>query len=149
MLMTRWEPYTGLWSELNRFHDQMNRLFDSYGLGSSWPAFAAAYPPVNVWEDADNVYAEAELPGMDLGDLEIYVTGGDQLTIKGERKQPALEKGVWLRQERAFGSFARVLTLPADVDPDKVEARFNSGVLTITMPKSEEAKPRKIAVKAE
>jgi HSP20 family protein len=150
MLMTRWEPYTGLWSELSRFQQEMNRLFDSFGLGEgSWPAFAVAYPAVNVWEDGENVYAEAELPGMGLEDVEIYVTGGNQLTIKGERKQPAADKGTWHRQERGFGSFARVISFPVDVDADKVEARFCNGVLTITMPKSETAKPRKITVKTE
>jgi HSP20 family protein len=95
------------------------------------------------------VYAEAELPGMELNDLEIYVTRGDQLTIKGERKEPTTGKAYWHRQERGFGSFTRVLTLPVDVDPDKVEARLHNGVLTITMPKSEKARPRKISVKVE
>jgi len=150
MLMTRWEPYTNLWNELSRFQQEMNRLFDSFGLGEDgWPTFAIAYPAVNVWEDDENVYAEAELPGMELNDLEIYVTGGNQLTIKGERKQPASDKGVWHRQERGFGSFTRTISLPLDVDADKVEARLCNGVLTITMPKSEAAKPRKIAVKTE
>jgi|SRR5579875_1334744 HSP20 family protein len=150
MLMTRWQPYTSLWDELNRFQEEMNRLFDSFGLrDGSWPTFAVAYPAVNVWEDDEHVYAEAELPGMELDDLEIYVTGGNQLTIKGERKQPAVNQGVWHRQERGFGSFSRLISLPVDVDADKVEARLCNGVLTITMPKSETAKPRKIAVKTE
>jgi len=147
--MMRNEPRTGLWGELTRFQDEMNRLFDSYGLEGSWPTHSATFPAVNVWEDGDTVYAEAELPGMELSDLEIFVTGGNQLTIKGERKQPSLENSVWHRQERSFGAFARVIGLPVDVDPDKVEARFHGGVLTITMPKSEAAKPRKITVKTE
>jgi HSP20 family protein len=87
------------------------------------------------------------LPGMDLKDLEIYVTGGNQLTIKGERRQPTLEKGVWHRQERGYGSFARVLTLPFQVDPDKVEAKFENGVLRVSLAKHESAKPRKIPIK--
>jgi len=86
---------------------------------------------------------------MELGDLEIYVTGGNQLTIKGERKQPKFENATWHRQERGFGEFARVLTLPFPVNADKVQAEFSHGVLKITMPKSEEAKPRKIKVKGE
>lgn len=150
MLMTRWDPFTDLWGKMNQFREGMDRLFDSVGLGDGpWPALAAAYPGVNVWEDSDNVYAEAELPGMELSDLEIYVTRGDQLTIKGERKQPTSGSAFWHRQERGFGRFARVLTLPVVVDPDKVEARLHNGVLTITMPKSETARPRKITVKAE
>lgn len=149
MLMTRNAPRTGLWGELSRLQDEMNRLFDSYGFDGSWPTFSITFPAVNVWQDGETVFAEAELPGMELNDLEIYVTGGNQLTIRGERKQPSLAKGVWHRQERSFGTFARVIGLPVDVDPDKVEARFNGGVLTVTMPKSETAKPRKITVKTE
>jgi HSP20 family protein len=110
---------------------------------------AVAFPALNIWQDEGAIYAEAELPGMELNDLEIYVTGGNQLTIKGERKQPKLEKGTWHRQERGFGSFSRIVTLPSDVNAEKVEARLVNGVLTITMPKSEAAKPRKIIVKAE
>jgi HSP20 family protein len=150
MLMTRWQPYTDLWSDLSRFQSEMNRLFDSFGLGDGgWSGLAPAYPAVNVWQDGENVYCEAELPGMEMSDLEIYVTGGNQLTIKGERKQPTLANGAWHRQERGFGSFTRTLTLPVDVDANKVEARFAHGVLTITMPKGEAVKPRKIAVKTE
>src|SRR5262245_23670743 len=92
---------------------------------------------------------EAELPGVELKDLEIHVTGGKELTLKGERRPVAPEGGVWHRQERAFGAFTRTLTLPFAVDPDKVEARLENGVLTIQLAKHESAKPRKIAVKAE
>jgi HSP20 family protein len=104
---------------------------------------------MNVWQDNDNVFVEAELPGMDLSSLEIYVIGGDQLTVKGERKPPEVDKGIWHRQERVFGSFSRVLTLPVPVDADKVQARLVNGVLTLTMPKSDAAKPKKIPVKAD
>lgn len=149
MLLTRWQPITNLWTEMNRLHHEMNRLFESYGLEHGWPGLAVAFPAINIWQDEDSVFAEAELPGMELKDLEIYVTGGDQLTIKGQRKQPEVKEGVWHRQERGFGTFTRVLTLPADVDADRVEARFHQGVLTITMPKSETARPRKITVRAQ
>jgi HSP20 family protein len=154
MLMSPWQPFTDfwgtdLWSKMNRFRDEMDRMFESFGLGNGWPTLAVAYPAVNVWEDEDHVYAEAELPGMELNDMEIYVTGGNQLTIKGERKPWTPGQGTWHRQERGFGTFTRVITLPVDVDADKVEARLHNGVLTITMPKTETAKPRKITVKVE
>jgi HSP20 family protein len=154
MLMTRWDPFarnfSNMWSELNRFRDEMDRLFEAYGLeNGGWPGLTVAYPAVNVWQDGDNLYAEAELPGLDLEDLEIYVTGGNQLIVKGERKQPEFEKGVWHRQERGFGSFTRSITLPMHVDADRIEARFSNGVLTVTLPKTEAAKPRRIAVKSE
>jgi HSP20 family protein len=149
MLATRWQPFGDLWDRMNRFQDEMNRAFRSLGLDDEgWRGLAVAYPALNVWEDSDHVYAEAELPGMELDDLEIYVTGGNTLTIKGQRKQPVAD-GTWHRQERGFGTFARVVTLPVDVDADQVEAKFAQGLLTITMPKTPTAKPKKIAVKTD
>lgn len=148
MLTTRWQS-NALWNEMNRFRDEVNRLFDANGLQDrGGPTFAVAYPPLNIWEDVERVYVEAELPGMGLDDLEIHVTG-DQLSVKGERKAPDFPESAWHRQERGFGKFARGVTLPVAVDADKVEAKLTNGVLTIAMPKSEAAKPRRITVKAE
>jgi HSP20 family protein len=101
-----------------------------------------------VWEDENNLYVESELPGFELDDLEIYVTGENQLSLKGERKRPELEGGTWHRQERGYGGFTRVMDLPSAVDSDKVSAEFNFGVLTIKLPKVEAAKPRRITVQA-
>lgn len=141
-------PYTSLWNEMERFRTEMGQMFERLGT-VTWPRLAVTYPPVNVWEDEDKVFVEAELPGMELEHLEIYVTEGNQLTIQGER--PALEakEGVWHRQERGFGKFSRVIALPATVNADKVEARFEHGVLCVTMPKTEKAKAKRIPVKAE
>ena len=90
---------------------------------------------------------EAELPGLNLKDLEILVTDGNQLVIKGERKVNVPEKGIWHRQERSYGSFTRSLTLPFHVDADKVDAHFENGVLLVKMPKHESARARKIPIK--
>lgn len=146
MLMTRWRP-TDPTTDIHRFRSEMGRLLES--VGRRLPGLATNFPAFNVWQDDDNFYAEVELPGMDLSDLEIYVTGGNQLTIKGERKAPAADKATFHRQERGVGSFARVLVLPAPVDADKIQARLANGILTITLPKSAAAKPKKIAVVAE
>jgi len=127
----------------------MNRVFDRWGEDGRHLLGVAARPAVNVSEDAENIFVEAELPGLDLKDLSIYVTGGNRLTIKGERKQMTAAKGVWHRQERSFGQFMRLLTLPVNVDADKVEARFENGVLLVKLAKHESAKPRKITVKTE
>jgi len=150
MLATRWQPFGlgALWTEMDRLQGEMNRLFDRYGLGNGRRELAAGYPAMNLWQDEENLYCEAELPGMDLKDLEIYVTGGNQLTVKGKREAPSHENGVWHRRERGYGSFARVVTLPHDVDAEKVEAEFCNGVLCVTLPKQEECKPRRIEVKA-
>jgi len=150
---TRRSPFgTGfgqLLREMDRFQREMNRLFDRFfPRDGGWAIETGIYPALNIWEDDDALYVEAELPGMQLEDLEIYVTGDDQLTIKGERKAPQVGKGTWHRQERTFGSFTRLVTLPVAVDPDRVEAELRNGVLTIKLPKKEEAKPRRITVQA-
>ncbi len=105
-----------------------------------------AGPELNVWEDEHAVYAEADLPGIDPAQLEVTVTGGNQLTVQGERTAPKFEGASWLRQERPFGKFVRAVTLPTLVDADKVEAKYEAGVLRLTLPKHEAAKPRKITV---
>jgi len=78
----------------------------------------------------------------------MYVTGGNQLFIKGERKRGVVGEGGWHRQERGFGTFSRLVELPYPVDADNVSAEFEHGVLRITLPKAEDAKPRRISVKA-
>jgi HSP20 family protein len=136
-------------AEMNRLSNQMDQLFGRFNGGGRQTLAPTEYPPINLWEDEERVYAEAELPGMKLDDLEIFVTGANQLTISGERKEPAGNGAAWHRRERGYGKFTRVIELPGAVDEDKVEAQFKLGVLTITLPKREEAKPRRIAVKAE
>lgn len=149
MRVSQWQPSGSVWDQLQQLQSEMNRLFDRWGGDARRPGYTAAYPAVNVWEEGDALNVEAELPGMDLKDLEIYVTGGNQLTIKGKREMKLPEKATWHRQERGHGTFARTLALPIEVDPDKVDARFDSGVLMIRLPKHEASKPRKINVKAE
>jgi HSP20 family protein len=147
MWSSRWQTFSPVWNQLHQFQDEMNRLFDRWNGGSQ--VSPAGFPALNVWEDGEEVYVEAELPGLDLKDLEIYVTGGNQLTLKGERKPQVPQQGVWHRQERAFGAFNRTLTLPFPVNPDQVDARLENGVLNLKLTKHESARPRKIPVKAE
>ena len=149
MRSSRWQSFTPMWDQLQQFQNEMNRLFDRWNDGGGRAGGAATFPPVNVWEEGEEVLVEAELPGLDLKDLEIYVTGGNQLTVKGERKPLTTGKGVWHRQERAYGHFTRSLTMPFPVDADKVDARLENGVLLVRLAKHESARPRKIEVKAE
>ncbi len=157
MYLTRWEPFSGtlpdVWQEMNRLQREVNRIFRDFGLdlfeSAAWPRLSAGFPPLNIWEDDEALYVEAELPGMALEDIEIYVTRDNQLTIRGERKAPQVEKGTWHRRERMFGSFTRVITLPVEVDAEKVEATLHNGLLRIRLPKAESARARKIPVKAE
>jgi HSP20 family protein len=141
MLATRWQP-RGTWSQINRLRDEMERAF-----GQEYRRVSeSVFPALNLWADDSNLYVEAELPGFELADLEITVSGGNQLAIQGERKPPQPEGGTWHRQERGFGKFSRMIELPVAVDADQVSAEFKNGVLTINMPKREETKPRRIEV---
>lgn len=139
MLMLRREPLNELFGEFNRMQQEFARAFS--------PRATAPGLALNVWHDGDNLYAEADLPGVKADTLEVTVTDGNTLTIQGERVPPEVAGAVWVRQERTFGQFARVVTLPVLVDADKIEAKYEAGVLRLTLPKSAAAKPRKIAVK--
>lgn len=110
-------------------------------------ALSPEYPALNVWEDEEKFYAEAELPGFKSEDVEISVMGGT-LTLKGERKPDAPAGGAWHRRERVFRAFTRIVELGRDVDADRVEASFKNGVLTVTLPKAAAAKPRRIEVRS-
>ena len=134
----------------NRFDElrrDMDRLFDAFGMGLSHRPYAraAAYPAMNIWDAGDTLCVEAEVPGISKDDLEILAVG-NELTIKGRRD---LIEGKWTyhRHERGTGEFTRSVTLPCEVDADKVEAVLDSGVLMLRLPKAETAKPRQIAVK--
>lgn len=134
---------------LMRLQDEVTDLFGNMVedvLASR--GYGATYPGVNVWEDGDNAFVEAELPGMSMDDIEVDVMG-NEVTIKGERKIPdPPQNGVYRRRERPQGAFSRMLTLPWEIDAEHVEAKLHDGVLTVRLPKSESAKPRKIKVQA-
>lgn len=134
--------------ELERIRGQMNRLFEGLS-GSPFTApTAGVYPLMNLTEDSDNFYIRAELPGIKADDLEISATG-DTLSIGGERRfTPEDETARYHRRERESGKFNRVITLPKQIDTEKVEAATNDGILTVVLPKTEAAKPRQISVKA-
>jgi len=143
MVNTRRDPFGDIWAEFNRVSEEVNRLFDP-----ARGATAGTGPALNLWADEHNLYAEADLPDLDPAKLDVTVTEGNTLTIQGERPAPEVKDAVWVRQERPYGRFTRTVTLPVLVDPDKVEASYENGVLKLTLPKSEAAKPRKITVKA-
>jgi HSP20 family protein len=142
MLLNRRHPLGDLWREFNQVQDEFSRWF---GKAATTPTG----PVLNVWEDENNVYTEVDLPGIDPAKLEITVTEGNQLNVQGERVAPTIPGVSWIRQERPFGKFARVVELPTLVNAEKVEAKYEIGVLRLTLPKHEAAKPRKIVVKGE
>jgi HSP20 family protein len=139
-----------LWASFDRLQGEMDRILEGWGVDLPRQlALAATFPPVNVWEDADAFHVEAELPGLTQEQLHVAVTHRNQVTIQGERSGQEADKGRWHRRERGFGRFQRVLKLPAPVDADKVDAKLENGLLRLTLPKAEEAKPRRISVKGE
>jgi HSP20 family protein len=135
--------------ELNRLRREIDRLFeDPFSLLAPSTSFFEGWtPPVDIFEDKDKYILKAELPGMNKEDIDVTLDG-TTLTISGERKhQEEKSEGESYRAERFFGRFQRSVTLPAPVEGDKIEATYKDGVLSITLPKSEEAKPKQIQVK--
>ena len=142
-------------AEMETLRREIDRAFDGFGL-SRWPrpgrvAFlpglgARQYPLVNLNEDEANLYVEALAPGVDSKTLELSVVG-DTLTIKGEKPGLAqVSAEAYHRSERAAGRFIRAIELPAEVDRERVTADYRNGLLLITLPKSETAKPRQIPI---
>jgi HSP20 family protein len=143
MTRNRRHPFGVILNEMTAVGDEFTHLL---GRLSGHPE--AATFPLNVWQDANAIYVEGDLPGVDRATLEVTVTEGDKLAIHAQRPAPEKVEGVtWLRQERATGSFARVIALPFPVDAEKVEASYNNGVLKVTLPKIAAVKPRTIPVK--
>jgi HSP20 family protein len=137
-------PITRLRDEFDRFFDDFRELPGELGMRFlGRPGF----PAVNLWEDNQNLYAEAEVPGMKMSDLEVFVLN-DELTIKGERPERIEEGTSFHRRERGTGKFSRVIRLPFEVDANRVEATLRDGVLTVRLPKSAAVLPRKIEVKS-
>jgi len=140
MAIIRWEPFR----EMSTLQGRMDRLFDQVwgGRQESW------LPAVDVFDTKESVVLKAEIAGMDPDDIQIEVED-NVLTIKGERKfEEQVDEERYYRVERRFGSFQRSLALPQGVKADDIVAAYEDGILTVTVPKVEEEKPKKIEVKA-
>ena len=144
-------PELSAWPTLDRWsnlRDELNSLFDLPVWASQnrqSQLFTGWAPAVDLYQTNDNVVALVELPGMRKEDIEISLHDG-MLTIAGERKTSISNGEKAERTERYVGSFRRSITLPVAVDPNRVSANYRDGVLTITLPKAEEAKPKRIEV---
>lgn len=143
--------YPDIFGEMENLRREINDAFRDFGGRSLFsPDFlpgigTAEYPSINLSEDHDNLYAEALMPGLDPEQIELNIMRGT-LTIAGERKEDDNGKKSWHRRERGMGRFLRTIDLPAAVDTKKAQARYDHGILSITLPKAEEAKPKKINV---
>jgi HSP20 family protein len=141
---TEWEPMSGFQSEMNRLFDD---FFSDFSLTPRWNAparqMAVFSPGVDLAETDDDVIVTAELPGMDKGDVSVEMDG-NTLVISGEKKEDREDKNRnWHFREQSYGSFRREIPLPAAVMDDKAKASFRKGVLSVTIPKKEEAKTKR------
>jgi len=137
-------PELTTWSPFNNLRDQLNRLFD---LPQSPEAFGDWSPALDAFEDKDKYVVSVEVPGLKKEDIHVTVHDGI-LTIAGERKaEKDINEGTVHRTERFYGKFSRSVSLPSAVKSDKVLASYKDGILTVEVPKSDEAKPRNIEVK--
>ena len=147
MTIARFTPMTDIVS----LRDAMDRLFEeSYIRPTVWTGLAAGQMavPVDLWETKDAYHLRADLPGVTGNELEINATS-DSISIGGEVKgRTDVSEDGWLRQERRAGKFQRAFTLPVAIDPTKVDATFENGVLQLVLPKAENVKPRTIKVNA-
>jgi HSP20 family protein len=135
--------------------DRMNRIFDDAFRGASrpgpgteedWALGGSWAPAVDIFENEGNLVLKAELPGIDLKDVDVRVEN-NVLTLRGERKFEAeVKREQYHRVERAYGTFSRSFTLPSVVDTEKIKAEFKDGVLRVTLPQREEAKPKQISI---
>jgi HSP20 family protein len=147
--IVRWDPF----KEMSGLQDRMNRLFDDvWGRGRRGEEEYISggwVPPVDVRETKDSLEITAELPGIDPKDVEVSVEGG-VLTLRGTRSfEKAAEGETYHRVERAYGAFERAFTLPGNVDAERIQATYRHGVLHLSVPKREEAKPKAISIKIE
>jgi HSP20 family protein len=146
MALVQWNPAR----DLMRMREEMERLFRGFsrpgdGEEGTWMRGSWA-PPVDIYETDDAFVLKAELPGFSKEDVQIELHG-NRLTLRGERKQETEAKEEqYHRLERAYGRFERVFWLPTTVDADKIQAHFTNGVLELRLPKSEAAKPKRIAI---
>lgn len=138
--------------ELTQIQRRLTDMLQQQGLprlrGWIEQAQAPEYPPVNLYVTPSDVVVAAELPGINPQDVDITVVSG-VLTLKGARVPDTEEGAAYYRRERAAGEFSRSVPLPEEVDSDKAGANYNKGILTIVLPRAEEAKPRKIKINAD
>lgn len=138
--------FRNAFEQLDRMRQQFDHLFGDLSEARRGLAGSGVFPQINLTEDADKFYVRAELPGVQADQIEMQATAKN-LAISGERKIEAENEGVrYHRREREAGKFSRILRMPTEIDPDRIEAKMQDGILTIHIPKAEAFKPRQIAV---
>jgi HSP20 family protein len=138
--------FSNTFEQLERMRQQFDRLLsDDFGAQRGFLS-AGVYPQINMTEDADKFYIRAELPGVTSDDIEMQATAKN-VSISGERKIEDENEGVrYHRREREAGKFSRIIGMPTEIDPDRIDAKMQDGILTIQVPKAEAIKPRQITI---
>jgi HSP20 family protein len=143
-IITGWEPFHGL----NTLHEQVDRFFEDRFAGSraGQADLASWAPAVDIYETENELVAKADLPEVHEKDIDVRVEN-NTLTIRGERKfSKEVNEDNYLRVERAYGTFTRSFSLPNTVNTEAIKAEYKNGVLTVSMPKREETKPKQIRI---
>lgn len=146
MAVVRWDPFR----DLSILQDRMNRLFNDAGRGA-WtgeePAATTTWSPaIDIFETEGEIVVKAEVPGMDRKDISLHIEN-NVLTLKGDRRfEKEAKEENYHRIERSYGGFSRAFSIPVIVDEEKIRADYKDGVLTIALPKKEQAKPKQIRI---
>lgn len=145
MAIVRWEPFRDLMTGHREFDRFFKEAFNPFW-GEGELSTRTWAPPVDIFENENNIVLKAELPGVDPKDVDVKVED-NTLYLKGERKfEKEVNNENYHRVERSYGSFARSFSLPNSINAEKVKAEYKDGLLTLTLPKREEAKPRSIKI---
>jgi len=144
MTVLRTHRFNDIWQEMNRWQQHMGDLFGERDYAKN---ACGVFPPINTYDNGESYIVRAEIPGISLDDLDITATA-TQLTLKGERSPDNdIANRSYHRAERDHGSFNRTIDLGQPIDPDKIDARYENGVLEIVLPRAAHALPRQITVK--
>ncbi len=146
MAIVRWDPFR----DLMNIQERVNRLLsDAPARWGSEEGYGAWIPPVDIFERGESLVLRAEVPGVKSEDVDVRVENG-VLTLQGQRtREEEIEERNAFRLERQFGAFTRSFSLPTTVDAAKIGAKLKDGILEITLPKAEEAKPKKVRIQSE
>jgi len=147
MPLIKYSPFNGLETFPGLFEDTMNRFFATPAAITQAPGNVRPWiPAVDIRETENELVVKADMPDMKFEDINVHMENGT-LTLKGERKfESDKQEGGWHRVERSYGTFERAFALPDSVNPEGVKAEYKNGVLTVTLPKKEIAKPRQVKV---
>ncbi len=145
-MLTRWDPFRDMLSMRRQMDQMMNDMLGEEGTTTQHGEYLL---PLDVSENDDHYIVKASLPGVKPDNIDVTYRNG-MLTISGEtKKEQNVENEQYHMRERSYGTFRRSINLPGDINPDKIDAHFEDGVLTLELPKSEEAKPKRIPVKGQ